>query len=452
MKISNRFSVISVFILSCSFLFLSLGSVNMYGQSALENGYNAYNQGHYEQAVTSLKEAVAETPENAYAYLYLGMANAELKHYDDAGDAYSYAIKYGEGNKKLLGQAYVGRGLVYSRGFMFDKSDADYNAALQLNSNNLNARLLKARNQTQRGNFAEAIELYDGIIESYPDAAIYSLRGSLKILLSDYEGAKADINKSIEQNPADAYAYLSRGRILQNQGNKEDAEKDFNTVLQLDNKPYELTGAAAFAYHYLGRDDLAVNNINRAMKFKELLGGASAEDCYNAACLYSLVNNNDMAMYYCCQALRGGFSDFYLLSKDPLLENVRNDKDFQKYITFYWPKSIASLSPCQERMPEVIELPLFLGRHANSFSTWVTSHLRYPENARRNSIEGTVTLRFYVEKDGSIRDVKVLFSADPDLDAEAVRAVKSSPKWTPGKLDGENVRVYYSFPVVFRLR
>lgn len=452
MKISNRFSVYSKVILSCSFLFLSLGGVKMYGQSALNDGYNAYKQGQYDQAVTFLKEAVSEAPENAYAYLYLGMANAELKHYDDAQEAYANAIKYGEGNHKLLGQAYVGRGQVYSQRFMYDESDADLNAALKINSSNLDARLLQAQNQTQRGNIAGAVELYDGIIESYPDAALYYLRGKLKMLLPDYEGAKSDLNKSIELNPTNAYAYLSRGCILQNQGNKEDAVKDFNTVLQLDNKPYESHGLAAFAFHYLGKDELAVKNVKQAMKFKDLLGGASAEDCYNAACLYSLVNNKDLATYYSDKAFRSGFSNFFLLSKDPKLENVRNDVDFQGIVGLYWPKSIASLCPFPEKIAENIEFPLFLGRSANTFNVWVNSRLKYPERAKRNNVEGTVTLRFYVEKDGSVRDVRVLLSADPDLDAEAVRAVKSSPKWTPGKVNGENVRVFYAFPVIFRLR
>jgi protein TonB len=59
---------------------------------------------------------------------------------------------------------------------------------------------------------------------------------------------------------------------------------------------------------------------------------------------------------------------------------------------------------------------------------------------------------FVVERDGSITDVKVVKSVDPSLDREAVRVVRSMPKWTPGKQKGDAVRVKYTMPVTFRLQ
>lgn len=60
-------------------------------------------------------------------------------------------------------------------------------------------------------------------------------------------------------------------------------------------------------------------------------------------------------------------------------------------------------------------------------------------------------ISFVVEDDGSISHVKVAKSAEPALDREAMRVVKSMPKWIPGKQNGKCVRVRYSVPVVFRL-
>ena len=66
-------------------------------------------------------------------------------------------------------------------------------------------------------------------------------------------------------------------------------------------------------------------------------------------------------------------------------------------------------------------------------------------------IQGRVVTQFVVDKDGSITDVKVVRSLDPMLDKEAVRLVKSMPKWTPGKLNGSPVRVKYILPLSFSL-
>ena len=75
----------------------------------------------------------------------------------------------------------------------------------------------------------------------------------------------------------------------------------------------------------------------------------------------------------------------------------------------------------------------------------------YPEIARENGVQGQVLLTITIEKDGSLTDVRVLRGVDPSLDQAAVKAVMQSPKWTPGKHDGRNVRVNYIFPVNFKL-
>ena len=95
--------------------------------------------------------------------------------------------------------------------------------------------------------------------------------------------------------------------------------------------------------------------------------------------------------------------------------------------------------------------PQFDGGNANNFALWVNQHLQYPAEAKKQKLQGRVTLQFTVEKDGSVTGVKVLRGVNPILDDEAVKVVSQSPKWTPGYIDGEPARVIYNFPVVFKL-
>lgn len=83
---------------------------------------------------------------------------------------------------------------------------------------------------------------------------------------------------------------------------------------------------------------------------------------------------------------------------------------------------------------------------------WIDDHVNYPAEAHGKGPEGMVIVYLVVESDGSIQDVTVERSLAPNLDAEAIRLVKSMPKWTPGKVNGEPVRMYYNafLPVVFR--
>lgn len=82
----------------------------------------------------------------------------------------------------------------------------------------------------------------------------------------------------------------------------------------------------------------------------------------------------------------------------------------------------------------------------------ISNELKYPETAKDNGIEGMVVVQFVVKADGTVGDVKVTRSLDPDCNKEAVRLVRSLPRWTPGRHNGRAVTVYYTLPIRFRIR
>lgn len=99
----------------------------------------------------------------------------------------------------------------------------------------------------------------------------------------------------------------------------------------------------------------------------------------------------------------------------------------------------------------VEQMPMFPGG-AGALMGYLRDNIHYPTVAAENGVQGRVVVGFVVERDGSITDVNILRGVDPSLDREAMRVVKSMPKWTPGKQNGSAVRVKYQVPVSFRLQ
>ena len=83
---------------------------------------------------------------------------------------------------------------------------------------------------------------------------------------------------------------------------------------------------------------------------------------------------------------------------------------------------------------------------------YLSKNIRYPEQAKKENIQGRVYVTFVVEKDGSITNAKVLRSIGGGCDEEALRVVNAMPKWEPGKLQGTPVRVQFNLPIVFKLQ
>lgn len=113
-----------------------------------------------------------------------------------------------------------------------------------------------------------------------------------------------------------------------------------------------------------------------------------------------------------------------------------------------------SEGPDHESVPKVDELdknPTFKGKPANEFSKWVSAHLKYPAEAKDAHIEGTVKVKFMIGMNGQILEAEILEGSHPAIDAEVKRVVMNSPKWGPGKVNGNAVRVTYTMPVYFSL-
>ena len=131
--------------------------------------------------------------------------------------------------------------------------------------------------------------------------------------------------------------------------------------------------------------------------------------------------------------------------------NTEDDKDVEVVIA---PPVEA---PVEEEEEEVIfmvveSMPEFPGGQQALFK-YLAENVKYPVIAQENGIQGRVICQFVVNKDGSIVDVvAVRSSGEASLDKEAIRVIKSMPKWKPGKQRGKPVRVKYTVPVNFRLQ
>lgn len=105
----------------------------------------------------------------------------------------------------------------------------------------------------------------------------------------------------------------------------------------------------------------------------------------------------------------------------------------------------------QEIFTIVEKMPSFPGNE-HELMEFITRNIQYPQEAQGKGIQGRVFVSFVVEPDGSVSNVKVRQGIGSGCDEEAVRIVKSMPKWNPGEKKGKPVRVSYSLPIVFKLQ
>lgn len=125
--------------------------------------------------------------------------------------------------------------------------------------------------------------------------------------------------------------------------------------------------------------------------------------------------------------------------------------DGQKINTVYYKPNGKVIKKPKKKIPPYETMPSYPGGTKALFE-FLSKNVKYPPIAQENGIEGRVIVQFAVTEEGKIKNVKVMRTGgDPSLDKEAVRVVKSMPRWIPGKRRGIPARFTYTVPVNFRL-
>ena len=132
--------------------------------------------------------------------------------------------------------------------------------------------------------------------------------------------------------------------------------------------------------------------------------------------------------------------------------NINADVDQNEQIEEYIAPEVEEEEVVEAEVFTIVEeMPEFPGG-MQKLAEYLAKNIKYPQMARESGIQGKVFITFVVEPDGSVSNVQVLRSLGGGCDEEAVRVVKSMPKWKPGKQRGKAVRVSYNLPVNFKLQ
>ncbi len=205
----------------------------------------------------------------------------------------------------------------------YDKALEYCNQAIALDSVKANYLYEKANILDNAGRTQEAIKTMSDYIANTPDEpAGYYQRGWFKDHSGDIEGALEDYTMAITLQPNVAYAYLNRGVLYRLKGENAKAESDFKQVVRLDSIP-EDAECSFYAYYYLGQKDKAIEVLNTILD-KDKKG-----NCYDAACLYSVMGEKEKALSYLRQSLENGYRRFAHIKRDRDLNNIRNTEEFK---------------------------------------------------------------------------------------------------------------------------
>ena len=131
---------------------------------------------------------------------------------------------------------------------------------------------------------------------------------------------------------------------------------------------------------------------------------------------------------------------------------INAEVDQQEVIEEYVPVEVEEEEVQEQEIFQIVEeMPAYPGGE-QKLMEFIAKGIKYPQIARETGIQGRVFVGFVIEPDGSVSNVKVLRGIGGGCDEEAMRVVKSMPKWKPGKQRGKAVRVSYMLPVNFKLQ
>lgn len=287
----------------------------------------------FEQTVAKLKvQKIKEPNEQSWDY-DLGIVYERAAKYNKAIAYYKESL---EKESNIITASRISS--CYDDLGDYDKALEYCNQAIALDSVKANYLYEKANILDNAGRTLEAIKTMSDYIANTPDEpAGYYQRGWFKDHSGDIEGALEDYTMAITLQPNVAYAYLNRGVLYRLKGENAKAESDFKQVVRLDSIPEEAE-CSFYAYYYLGQKDKAIEILNTILD-KDKKG-----NCYDAACLYSIMGEKEKALSYLRQSLEDGYRRFAHIKRDRDLNNIRNTEEFKVLMKEYEEKHLQEIA------------------------------------------------------------------------------------------------------------
>jgi len=272
----------------------------------------------FEQTVAKLKvQKIKEPNEQSWAY-DLGVVYERAAKYNKAIAYYKESL---EKESNIITASRISS--CYDDLGDYDKALEYCDQAIALDSVKSDYLYQKANILDNAGRSKEAIRVMGEYIANNPDMAEgYYRRGWFEDHSGNVEEAIEDYTMAITLEPNEAYAYLNRGVLYRLKGENAKAESDFKQVVRLDSIPEEAE-CSFYAYYYLGQKDKAIEVLN-TMLDKDKKG-----NCYDAACLYSVMGEKEKALSYLRQSLEDGYRRFAHIKRDRDLINIRNTEKFK---------------------------------------------------------------------------------------------------------------------------
>ena len=299
----------------------------------------------FEQTVVKLKvQKIKEPNEQSWDY-DLGIVYERAAKYNKAIAYYKESL---EKESNIITASRISS--CYDDLGDYDKALEYCNQAIALDSVKANYLYEKANILDNAGRTQEAIKTMSDYIANTPDEpAGYYQRGWFKDHFGDIEGALEDYTMAITLQPNVAYAYLNRGVLYRLKGENAKAESDFKQVVRLDSIPEEAE-CSFYAYYYLGQKDKAIEILNTILD-KDKKG-----NCYDAACLYSVMGEKEKALSYLRQSLENGYRRFAHIKRDRDLNNIRNTEEFKVLMKEYEEKHLQEIAADADEDDSAYEL------------------------------------------------------------------------------------------------
>ncbi len=276
--------------------------------------------------VSKMKIQSVKSPNEARWPYAMGTMYQHENQYKKAVEAYEEANKRNASPAILRWVAHC-----YSEMGLYENALNSIDQALNMDSTDLVNLERKANILYEMGNAKSAIDVYTQVLNTQPEYAFgYYRRGWFKELTGDFDGAIEDLSICVVLDPEESYAFETRGDIYLRQGKKELAEADFLKVIEIENTP-EKYSCIHYAYQGLGQYDKAIEMMDSIIAREEDRAGSY----YDAACLYSQMDNKQKALEYLEKSLELGYRRFAHIERDQDMDPIRDMEEFKALILKY---------------------------------------------------------------------------------------------------------------------